>query len=83
MVEPLPKWIMKRYAKLWKSFSSKDFNFEKSVQVLKEDNRIIAIILSNLKKTGWISTRKDPTHPRKRIYNLKNPEDAVRNMKTV
>ena len=51
MVEPLPKWIMRRYAKLWNAFSNRNFNFEKASNTLKEkDQRIIAIILSELDK---------------------------------
>jgi len=78
MVEPLPKWIMKRYAKLWKAFDSKDFSFERAVVILKEkDNRVIGIILSELKKAGWVNIKKDPNNARKRLYKLKSPDEAI------
>ena len=81
MTEPLPKWIMKRYAKLWKAFDIKEFSFDKAVQVLKEeDNRVIGIILSDLKKAGWVDIKKDPDNGRKKLYNLKKPNQAINEM---
>ena len=81
MVEPIPKWIMKRYAKLWKAFGSKDFSFEKADKALEEeDNRIIGIILSELKKAGWLEVKQDPDNSRKRLYQLKKPNTAVLEM---
>jgi len=83
MIQPLPKWIMKRYAKLWKSFGKKNFGFEKTISVLKEeDNRIIGIILSELKKAGWLTVKQDPDNARKRIYQLKEPNNAIRGMES-
>jgi len=81
MVEPLPKWIMKRYAKLWKAFASKDFSFEKAINALEEeDDRMIGLVLSELRKAGWITVKQDPNNPRKRLYQLKQPNEAVKGM---
>ena len=42
---------MKRYAKLWKAFASKDFSFEKAINALEEeDDRMIGLVLSELRK---------------------------------
>ena len=82
MVEPLPKWIMRRYAKLWNAFSNRNFNFEKASNTLKEkDQRIIAIILSELDKYGWINIKQDPKDSRRRLYQLKKPNEAIKEMK--
>ena len=79
MSEPLPKWIMKRYAKLWKSFSNKEFNFDKANEILKEkDSRVIGIILAELKKSGWVDVKKDPDNGRRRLYRLKKPEGVIK-----
>jgi len=80
--EPLPKWIMRRYAKLWNAFSNRNFNFEKASNTLKEkDQRIIAIILSELDKYGWINIKQDPKDSRRRLYQLKKPNEAIKEMK--
>ncbi|MBU2640084.1 MAG: hypothetical protein KKG75_05280 [Nanoarchaeota archaeon] len=75
------EWIMKRYAKLWRSFSSNEFNFDKASGILKEkDSRVIGIILSELKKAGWLNIKKDPDNGRKRLYQLKKPDEAILSM---
>ena len=72
---------MKRYAKLWKAFASKDFSFEKAINALEEeDDRMIGLVLSELRKAGWITVKQDPNNPRKRLYQLKQPNEAVKGM---
>jgi type I restriction enzyme M protein len=71
MPEYLPKWVLKRSLTLWKAFKEKEFSFEDAQKTLNEDSRIVAIILSELKKYGWIDSKSDPTDARKKIYYLK------------
>ena len=72
---------MKRYAKLWKAFASRDFSFEKAINALEEeDDRVIGLVLSELRKAGWISVKQDPNNSRKRLYQLKQPNEAVKEM---
>jgi hypothetical protein len=77
MVEPLPKWIMKAYSKLWTKFKNKEFNHEDASKTLNDD-KMISIILSDLKKAGWLEVRLDPSDSRKRLYKLISPEEALK-----
>ena len=78
MIQPLPKWIMKRYAILWNKFRGKDFNFQKIAHFLKENEGRISVMLSDLKKYGWLEVNLDQKDSRKRLYRLKSPEEAIR-----
>lgn len=74
-VRPLPKWLTKRHAKLWKAFRDDEFTFDEAVGVLGDDSRIVSILLSELNKNGWIqSIRQHPDDSRKKIYKLTNLE---------
>lgn len=77
MVEPLPKWIMKAYSKLWTKFKNKEFNHDEASKTL-DDDKMISIILSDLKKAGWLDVRLHPEDSRKRIYKLISPEKAIK-----
>jgi len=81
MTQPLPKWIQKRYAVLWKKFKNKEFTFEQAEKVLK-DKSGINVFFSDLKKAGWIIVSLDGEDTRKRKYQLVHPEYAILNMKT-
>lgn len=51
---------------------------DESVQILKEEKeRLVSVVLSELKKHGWLTVKLHPEDSRKRIYKLKNPEDAI------
>jgi len=81
LVKPLPSWTMQRYAKLWSSFKSKEFTHEQASKILKEkDPNLVSVILSYLRKYGWLSTKLHPIDTRKRIYQLKSPEQATKDM---
>lgn len=79
MVEPLPKWIMQRYSALWNKFSDKEFNYEEAFETLNKD-KMLSIVLSELRRTGWLEMKLSPEDARKRIYKLKSPEQAVKEM---
>jgi DNA-binding MarR family transcriptional regulator len=78
--KPLPKWIMYRYAKLWNSFNSEEFTFEQAYKILKIDKKVLSVLLSDLKKNGWIVVSLSQEDSRKRLYKLKPPEIAVQSM---
>ena len=81
MTEPLPKWVMQRYAKLWKAFKSKKFEHEQAVKVLKEkDENMVSVILSHLRRHGWLEIKLHPSDTRKRVYKLKSPDEVVREL---
>ncbi len=81
MVNPLPKWEMKRYAILWNKFKSKEFTHEQASKVLGDDKKLVSVFLSDLKKAGWIDVALDPKDTRKRVYKLKEPNIAVEELK--
>lgn len=72
MVEHLPEWIMKRYAKLWSKFKDKEFTKDEALKVLNNDNST-AVLLSELRKAGWVEIKMDEQDARKTIYKLKDP----------
>lgn len=80
-VKALPRWAMERYAKLWNKFKDKEFEYDDTVKVLKERNeKIISVFLSYLKKYGWLIIKLHPEDSRKRIYQLKDPKEAIKEM---
>jgi len=79
MAKPLPKWIMQRYSALWNKFKDKEFNHEEAFKTLNKD-KMLSIVLSELRQAGWLEMKLDPDDARKRIYKLKSPEQAVKEM---
>ena len=79
MTKPLPKWIQKRYAILWNKFKDKEFTHEQAEKVLKDISGI-NVFFSDLRKAGWLEVSLSPKDTRKRIYKLKNPEKALKEM---
>lgn len=78
VTKPLPKWLTERYSQLWRKFKEKEFEHDEAVKVLKEEKeRLVSVVLSELKKYGWLTIKLHPDDSRKRIYKLKNPEDAI------
>jgi TPP-dependent 2-oxoacid decarboxylase len=81
MVEPLPKWEMKKYAYLWKAFGEKEFTNEQALKVLKEkDAHLLSVLFYDLKNMGWIEIKRDEQDKRRKIYKLKEPNQAVKEM---
>jgi DNA-binding MarR family transcriptional regulator len=76
IISPLPKWIMKHYSKLWSKFNDKQFTHQQAEDLLKITNT--SIVLSRLKKYGWLELTLDPNDSRKRLYKLKDPSEAVK-----
>ena len=74
MARPLPKWIMRNYAKLWKHFQQREFSFSEAQEFVEENT---SVILSFLKKNSWLGIRLHPEDSRKLVYRLKSPEKAM------
>lgn len=78
-IQPIPKWVMQRYAKLWEKFKDREVSYEGIQETLKGDSRnIISVFLNELKNAGWIEIRLHEVDMRKRVYALKQPELIVR-----
>jgi hypothetical protein len=76
MAEPLPRWAMRAYSKLWAEFKSSEFDYNAATKVLH--NGMTSVVLSRLKKNGWLEVKLDPIDSRKRVYKLKTPEEALK-----
>ena len=76
--EVAPAWLVKRYMKLWDKFKDKDFSFEDAKKTLKEDNNFLSVILSEMKKEGWLTLELDPEDARKRLYRLIPLEEVMK-----
>lgn len=83
----LPKWLEKRYDILLDKFGTATFRMEDAAKVLEEnikDSRDqINVILSELRKNGWLAVEFDPEDARKRIYKLKSKEEIVSNVLSI
>ncbi len=77
MTSPLPRWLMLRYARLWRTFGESEFTFRQAGSALSEDPHRVSVILSELKKRGWLTVSIDPADSRRRIYRLRNPIKCV------
>lgn len=78
MTKSLPKWLENRYAVLWRKFREDHFSFEQAEKTLNEkDPKTLSVVLSDLRKFGWLTPELDPNTSRKRIYKLKPPEVAL------
>ena len=83
MAEPLPKWLMQRYSLLWVKFKNKEFNHKQATKILPDDERMVSVILSEMRKAGWLGIRLNPKDARKRLYRLKSPEEVVKEMRSL
>lgn len=78
MVSPVPKWIWKRYARLWQKFKDKPFTFDQAEKELKFlDRNVISVMFNELKNAGWLVVGLSEEDSRKRIYRLVNPIQVV------
>ena len=78
MTSPLPKWIQKRYAMLWRKFKNKEFTFEKAEKILKKEG--INVFFSDLRKAEWLTVSLDTKDTRRRLYKLKEPNQVFKEM---
>jgi type I restriction enzyme M protein len=77
----LPTWLDKRYRTLWEAFHESSFRFEDASKILKEKmqggEEQVNVILSELRKGGWLEVEFNREDARKRIYKLKSIEEIV------
>jgi DNA-binding MarR family transcriptional regulator len=72
MVKHLPEWMMRRYSKLWLKFKEKSFTREQAEKILPKDSSL-GVLLSELKKSGWLEMTMSEEDGRKTVYQLKTP----------
>lgn len=82
MAETIPNWLLQRYAVLYRKYKDKEFIFKDAMKAIKENDKIYAsMVLSELRKAGWLEIKIDPSDARKRIYHLVMPDVAIENIK--
>lgn len=82
MVNPIPKWVWKRYALLWKKFEDKPFTFEQAQKELKfVDRNVVSVMFNELRNAGWIVVSLGVGDSRKRVYTLLNPTLIIEGVK--
>ncbi|MEM2916382.1 MAG: class I SAM-dependent DNA methyltransferase [Candidatus Woesearchaeota archaeon] len=78
----IPKWLENKYLVLWDKFKDNTFRMDVAEKVLKESDtdkvQGVAVILSELRKAGWLVVEPDPEDARKSIYHLKSKEDIFK-----
>ena len=67
---------MTAYSKLWTKYSGKEFTHSEATKTLKE-KKMVSVILSEMRKNGWLALRLDPQDSRKRLYKLISPNNAL------
>lgn len=82
MINPVPKWVWRRYAKLWQKFQNNPFTFKQAQKELKHlDRNVISVMFNELKTAGWLSVNLNEQDSRERIYTLLSPITIVENVK--
>lgn len=80
--QELKDWLRNRYNTLFKKFRSLYFTLDEAVNILNEkhkDNKEnVHVILSELRKSGWLVTELDDKDARKRHYKLKSIAEAIK-----
>lgn len=81
MTNPIPKWVMLAYSKLFKEFQDKSFTTDQAKNLLGTK---AATVLHKLNKAGWIEfVGVDKDDQRKRYYKAKNPQEAIETLMEV
>lgn len=79
MAQPIPRWLMEKYATLFRKFKGKEFTFQQAMETINEKDKIyVSLVLSELRKAGWLEIKINPQDARRRIYTLFEPEEVVK-----
>ena len=81
MASALPSWLMQRYAKFLEKFDGDRVDASDAAKILEDsDQNLTNVVLSELRKKGWLVTELNPEDNRKRLYRLKSPSAVIREM---
>lgn len=82
MAQPIPRWLMERYAMLFRKYKDKEFTFQEAKETIDEEDKVyMSMVLSELRKAGWLKIKINQEDARKRIYNLILPEKVIETIK--
>lgn len=77
-IHPVPKWLQVKFGQLWNKFGHAEFTIDQATETLEISKEVVAVILSRLRKNGWLTVRFAEKDYRKRLYQLHNPSDFFR-----
>ena len=85
MTQPkLPNWLENKYSVLWDKFKGTTFRMENAEKILQRGDvdkvQGVAVVLSELRKAGWLAVVADPKDARKSIYHLKSKDDIIKSI---
>jgi len=78
MAEPIPRWLMEKYALLYREYNNREFSFKDAMKTVKEKEKAyMSMALSEMRKSGWLTITIDPKDARKRLYKLVMPHEVI------
>jgi len=70
----IPPWLAKAYARIYVEKKTDLFEFSEAARILEiEDERPLAKTLALLKSSGYLTVRRDPADPRRKLFRLVDP----------
>jgi len=78
MIMPLSSSLMVKYSIIWSKTKGGEFTYGDVRKAIKGKDANINNVLSSMRKRGWLLTELDPHDSRRRIYRLKSPNEAVK-----
>jgi len=67
----IPPWLAKAYARIYAEKKTDLFEFSEAARMLEvEDERPLAKTLALLKSSGYLTVRRDPADPRRKLFRL-------------
>jgi hypothetical protein len=74
----IPPWLAKAYARIYFGKRTETFDFSEAAEILGiKDERPLAKTVGKLKNFGYLTTRRDPIDPRRKLFRLIDPESIV------
>lgn len=85
MTQPkLPTWLENKYLTLWGKLKDTTFRMEDAQEILQKSDvdkvQGVAVVLSELRKAGWVVVESDSHDARKSIYHLKSKDDIIKSI---
>src|SRR3989338_1280316 len=80
----LPQWLENKYSLLFDKLNASTFTMEQAESILRLSDvdkvKGVAVVLSELRKAGWLELQPDPEDARKSIYRLKSKEEIIKSV---
>ena len=74
----IPPWLARAYARLYVAKKADTFGFSEAGRILELDNKVpIAKALAKLRSFGYLTSRRDPIDPRRKLFRLVDPQSIV------